>query len=71
MCSYNRINGSYGCQNSKLLNGILKTELGFVSRGHCGSVHTDSNNIHSKDLLRPTGMRSMLALQAQMLEWIS
>lgn len=29
MCSYNRINNSYGCQNSKTLNGILKTELGF------------------------------------------
>lgn len=29
MCSYQRINNSYGCQNSKLLNGILKTELGF------------------------------------------
>lgn len=29
MCSYNRINGSYGCQNSKLLNGVLKEELGF------------------------------------------
>uniref|UniRef100_A0A2D3V4P7 beta-glucosidase n=1 Tax=Ramularia collo-cygni TaxID=112498 RepID=A0A2D3V4P7_9PEZI len=29
MCSYQRVNNSYGCQNSKLLNGILKTELGF------------------------------------------
>lgn len=29
MCSYNRVNSSYSCQNSKLLNGILKTELGF------------------------------------------
>ncbi|KAK4119660.1 glycoside hydrolase family 3 protein [Parathielavia appendiculata] len=29
MCSYQRINGSYGCQNSKVLNGLLKTELGF------------------------------------------
>lgn len=29
MCSYQRINGSYGCQNSKSLNGLLKTELGF------------------------------------------
>lgn len=29
MCSYQRLNHSYGCQNSKLLNGILKTELGF------------------------------------------
>lgn len=29
MCSYQRLNGSYGCQNSKTLNGLLKTELGF------------------------------------------
>lgn len=29
MCSYNRINNSYGCQNSKTLNGVLKGELGF------------------------------------------
>lgn len=29
MCSYNRINNSYGCSNSKTQNGLLKTELGF------------------------------------------
>ena len=29
MCSYNRVDNSYACQNSKLMNGILKTELGF------------------------------------------
>ncbi|KAI9045308.1 beta-glucosidase [Aspergillus affinis] len=29
MCSYNRVNNSYACQNSKVLNGLLKTELGF------------------------------------------
>jgi len=29
MCSYQRANNSYACQNSKLLNGVLKTELGF------------------------------------------
>lgn len=29
MCSYQRINGSYACQNSKTLNGLLKDELGF------------------------------------------
>lgn len=31
MCSYNRINNSYACQNSKTMNGLLKTELGFES----------------------------------------
>ncbi|KAJ5926537.1 Glycoside hydrolase superfamily [Penicillium verrucosum] len=29
MCSYNRLNNSYACHNSRALNGILKTELGF------------------------------------------
>ncbi|SPQ22671.1 c26fd358-f5d8-4bdb-b4b2-1b2c14861824 [Thermothielavioides terrestris] len=29
MCSYQQLNNSYSCQNSKLLNGLLKGELGF------------------------------------------
>ncbi|KAI4593291.1 hypothetical protein KJ359_009822 [Pestalotiopsis sp. 9143b] len=29
MCSYQRVNNSYGCANSKTLNELLKTELGF------------------------------------------
>ncbi|KAJ5778823.1 CAZyme family GH3 [Penicillium paradoxum] len=29
MCSYQMINNSYACENSKLMNGILKDELGF------------------------------------------
>ncbi|KAJ7612270.1 glycoside hydrolase superfamily [Roridomyces roridus] len=29
MCSYNKINQTQACQNSKLINGILKEELGF------------------------------------------
>ncbi|CRG91027.1 beta-glucosidase [Talaromyces islandicus] len=29
MCSYQRINNSYACQNSKVMNGLLKGELGF------------------------------------------
>jgi beta-glucosidase len=42
MCSYNRINGSYGCQNSKTLNGLLKDELGFQ-----GYVMSDWLGTHS------------------------
>ncbi len=42
MCSYNRINGSYGCQNSKTLNGLLKDELGFQ-----GYVMSDWGATHS------------------------
>ncbi|KAK3114726.1 hypothetical protein LTR53_006680 [Teratosphaeriaceae sp. CCFEE 6253] len=29
MCSYNRINNTYACENSKALNGLLKGELNF------------------------------------------
>jgi beta-glucosidase len=29
MCSYQRFNNSYGCQNSHLMNKLLKHELGF------------------------------------------
>ncbi|KAJ5095000.1 hypothetical protein N7532_007291 [Penicillium argentinense] len=42
MCSYQRINNSYGCQNSKTLNGLLKTELGFQ-----GYVITDWGAQHA------------------------
>ncbi|KAF3767937.1 family 3 glycoside hydrolase [Cryphonectria parasitica EP155] len=42
MCSYNRINGSYACQNSKTQNGILKSELGFQ-----GYVMSDWGGTHS------------------------
>ncbi|CAI7576499.1 unnamed protein product [Penicillium glandicola] len=42
MCSYNRVNNSYACQNSKTINGILKTELGFQ-----GYVVTDWEAQHA------------------------
>jgi len=29
MCSYNMINNSYACGNSKLLNGLVRDEMGF------------------------------------------
>lgn len=29
MCSYQMVNNSHACENSKLLNGVLKDELGF------------------------------------------
>ena len=49
MCSYNQINNSYGCQNSKLLNNVLKNELGFQ-----GFVMSDWQAQH-------TGVASALA----------
>ncbi|KAJ5929025.1 hypothetical protein N7454_006873 [Penicillium verhagenii] len=59
MCSYNRVNNSYACQNSKTLNGLLKTELGFN-----GFVVTDWYGQHSGvaaalaglDMAMPTGL---------------
>ncbi|KAI1264945.1 glycoside hydrolase family 3 protein [Xylariaceae sp. FL1019] len=42
MCSYQQINNSYGCQNSKMLNGVLKGELGFQ-----GFVMSDWQAQHS------------------------
>lgn len=41
MCSYQRINNSYACQNSKTLNGLLKTELGFQ-----GDILVDPSTLH-------------------------
>lgn len=49
MCSYNRMNETYSCENSALLNGILKKELGFQ-----GYVMSDFFATHS-------GVKSMLA----------
>lgn len=42
MCSYNLVNNSWACQNSELLNGRLKTELGFQ-----GYVMSDWGAHHS------------------------
>lgn len=42
MCSYNQINNSYGCQNSKMINGLLKSEADFQ-----GFVMSDWGAHHS------------------------
>jgi beta-glucosidase len=42
MCSYNRLNGVYSCENDYLLNGILKKEWGFK-----GWVMSDWGAVHS------------------------
>ncbi|KAK3942340.1 glycoside hydrolase family 3 protein [Diplogelasinospora grovesii] len=49
MCSYQQTNNSYSCQNSKLLNDLLKNELGFQ-----GFVMSDWQAQH-------TGVASALA----------
>lgn len=58
MCSYNRINNSYGCQNSKLMNGILKTELsfeGFVVADWNGQRSGVASALAGLDLTMPLG----------------
>lgn len=42
MCSYNKINGTWACENDSILNGLAKEELGF--RGY---IMTDWNAQHS------------------------
>lgn len=57
MCSYQRINGTYGCDNSKLLNGVLKTELmfeGFVL-GDWNAVHRLDSANAGLDIVMPLG----------------
>ncbi|OJD36931.1 beta-glucosidase g [Diplodia corticola] len=59
MCSYNRLNGSYGCQNSKALNGLLKTELNFQGfvMSDWGAVHSGVATIESGlDMNMPGGI---------------
>ena len=42
MCSYNRINGVYACENPTLLNTVLKQQFGFP-----GFVMSDWGGTHS------------------------
>ena len=42
MCSYNRINGPWACENADLLNGILRGSWGFT-----GFVTSDWGAVHS------------------------
>jgi beta-glucosidase len=42
MCSYNRLNGDYACENSELLTDILKTQWHFR-----GQVQSDWGGTHS------------------------
>ena len=42
MCSYNKINGTWACENKPVLDGLLRDELGFQ-----GYVMTDWNAQHT------------------------
>ncbi|KAG5809062.1 hypothetical protein H9Q74_012863 [Fusarium xylarioides] len=57
MCSYNRVNGTYACENSKLMNGLLKTELefeGFVLLDWNAQHNLESANA-GLDMVMPMG----------------
>ncbi|KAF3400144.1 putative beta-glucosidase G [Penicillium rolfsii] len=59
MCSYQRLNGSYACQNSKALNGLLKEELGFQGyvMSDWGATHSGLSSIESGlDMNMPGGL---------------
>jgi len=42
MCSYNKVNGDYACENDELLNKLLREDLGFK-----GFVVSDWGAVHS------------------------
>jgi beta-glucosidase len=51
MCSYNRINGDYGCENSYLLRDVLEGEWGFK-----GFVISDWGGTHSTEKASAAGL---------------
>ncbi|KAH8160191.1 hypothetical protein CIB48_g8062 [Xylaria polymorpha] len=51
MCSYNKINGTWACENDGIMNKLLKQELGFQ-----GYVMTDWNAQHTTQQAANTGL---------------
>jgi beta-glucosidase len=51
MCSYNRINGDFGCENSYTLRDVLKNEWGFK-----GFVISDWDATHSTERASAAGL---------------
>ncbi|KAI0429437.1 glycoside hydrolase superfamily [Xylaria sp. FL1042] len=51
MCSYNKINGTWACENDGTMNKLLKQELGFK-----GYVMTDWNAQHTTQQAANTGL---------------
>jgi hypothetical protein len=73
MCSYNLLNNSQACQNSYLLNHILKEELGFQYVSHPRNVlqksygDTDPNFVEVMSC--QTGRRLLLVCPLCSLVW--
>ncbi|KAK6532141.1 hypothetical protein TWF694_003301 [Orbilia ellipsospora] len=55
MCSYNRLNGTYACDNDYMLNTILKGELGFRGQvlSDWAAKTTVSGAMHGLDMTQP------------------
>lgn len=54
MCSYQRVNNSYSCQNSKLQNGLLKGELGLMdSSFQTGALNTPESRVQTLEWILP------------------
>lgn len=51
MCSYNRINGDFGCENSYMLRDVLKKDWGFK-----GFVISDWGGTHSTEKASAVGL---------------
>jgi len=51
MCSYNRVNGVYACENDYLLNEVLKKDWGFK-----GFVMSDWGATHSTEMAANNGL---------------
>ncbi|KAH7115240.1 beta-glucosidase [Dendryphion nanum] len=59
MCAYQRLNGSYACENSKAQNGLLKGELGFQGyiMSDWGATHSGVASIENGlDMNMPGGL---------------
>jgi beta-glucosidase len=51
MCSYNRVNGTYACENAWLLNDVLKGDFGYQ-----GYVMSDWGAVHSTEASANNGL---------------
>jgi len=49
MCSYNKVNGDYACENNELLNKLLREDLGFKGFvvSDWGAVHSGAKSVSS------------------------
>ncbi|MGC2964902.1 beta-glucosidase family protein [Paraburkholderia aspalathi] len=73
MCSYNRLNGDYACENAHLLNDVLKNDWRFEGQvqSDWGATHSTANAINagldeeedvgSTVYLTPTAVRQAIA----------